>query len=364
MGYLANIINDARRSAPTGLFAEIPGYVPTAAAPLVRDPEASRSETPGDQVASPVATTIGSRLTSEHGDVMSARPRALPAEEMRPVDFDLPPVGGATTMPAVALDSHEMRPVATDGTTQARLADVEGGIGEPAFSPVTASTPAHPGGSPVDVSISQGESIAGTISPMLALAGLTQASVRPRPTEKATACAVDAVAHPSPERDQQQTVAAAIQSSPGRTEEMHQPEAAQLAPTESGAMVTGEEPAVAFATLAQTRGRGDPEIPNHSDTPTQQHRAADAERPAPISDASVQDPSVQYVTPSQAAVEENPELRIWSREQASPRHKVSEPQVHIGRVDIVVLAAEPPRQGQVPTSTGADLASRLYLRRL
>lgn len=40
------------------------------------------------------------------------------------------------------------------------------------------------------------------------------------------------------------------------------------------------------------------------------------------------------------------------------------PQVHIGHIDIVVLAPEQARPQQLPLSASADLASRHYLRRL
>ena len=54
---------------------------------------------------------------------------------------------------------------------------------------------------------------------------------------------------------------------------------------------------------------------------------------------------------------------ILTRESPT-RNKVVEPRVHIGRIDIVVLAPETSKQSSSPAGISSDMASRLYLRRL
>lgn len=55
--------------------------------------------------------------------------------------------------------------------------------------------------------------------------------------------------------------------------------------------------------------------------------------------------------------------RNWSN---APKAAVrtTEPRVHIGHIDVVVLAPEPARQVTAPANTAGDLANRMYLRRL
>lgn len=65
------------------------------------------------------------------------------------------------------------------------------------------------------------------------------------------------------------------------------------------------------------------------------------------------------VTPAPAAIDLSP-VRRPGQSQGS----AAGPQVHIGHIDIVVLAPEPARPLQQPLSAPADLASRHYLRRL
>jgi len=58
------------------------------------------------------------------------------------------------------------------------------------------------------------------------------------------------------------------------------------------------------------------------------------------------------------------EGRALFHEQATLQGRANEVRVHIGRVDIVVMAPESPRQGSSVAPAPTDLASRLYLRRL
>lgn len=67
------------------------------------------------------------------------------------------------------------------------------------------------------------------------------------------------------------------------------------------------------------------------------------------------------VTPAPAAVDVSPARRSGLGHGATLN---AGPQVHIGHIDIVVLAPEQARPQQPPLSASADLASRHYLRRL
>jgi hypothetical protein len=70
----------------------------------------------------------------------------------------------------------------------------------------------------------------------------------------------------------------------------------------------------------------------------------------------------RLATPAPAATEIPPGPRLLDVRQATAAD--SGPRVHIGRIDIVVLAPEPARHAQPSMTAPADLANRLYLRRL
>jgi hypothetical protein len=67
-------------------------------------------------------------------------------------------------------------------------------------------------------------------------------------------------------------------------------------------------------------------------------------------------------TPAPAAAPVTPAARFLHMHEATAAD--SEPLVHIGRIDIVVLVPEPARKPRSPVAAPSNLANRLYLRRL
>lgn len=146
--------------------------------------------------------------------------------------------------------------------------------------------------------------------------------------------------------------------------------------SEPSSVTDGDDP-VAGKAFARSRQAAMPveapaELPAQPDTaaiepinPGQSRRADDAPGAA-VSNA------VAEVLPGQTRSAPLPSTdmnqpRAWSNE---PRHaaevqaRQAEPRVHIGRIDVVISAPEPVRQSSVPAPSTGDLASRMYLRRL
>ncbi len=88
---------------------------------------------------------------------------------------------------------------------------------------------------------------------------------------------------------------------------------------------------------------------------------ADIPSPAPQNPAHADSVESRLVTPPPAAIDVSPVRRAEGGHDPASN---TGPQVHIGHIDIVVLAPEPARPFQPASSASADLASRHYLRRL
>jgi hypothetical protein len=88
---------------------------------------------------------------------------------------------------------------------------------------------------------------------------------------------------------------------------------------------------------------------------------ADIPSPAQQNPAHADSVESRAVTPPPAAIDVSPVRRAEGGHAAASN---TGPQVHIGHIDIVVLAPEPARPFQPAASASADLASRHYLRRL
>ncbi|MBA3014607.1 MAG: hypothetical protein KKD63_02085 [Proteobacteria bacterium] len=70
----------------------------------------------------------------------------------------------------------------------------------------------------------------------------------------------------------------------------------------------------------------------------------------------------------QSPIELEPsEARIWPQDSTAAQvthTRAVEPSVHIGRIEVVILAPEPSRQSNLPVSSAGGMVSRQYLRRL
>lgn len=334
MGYLASIINEARR----------PPSAVTTVAPLQVDGAMPTGETDDVAVAPTTATTQTPGVVRADQPVVT--PDAPPGEASAvPTATPMPPASQAAVLqpsPAMALpDAQTQVPslgqrevdVLPPSAVVSPAAVMARGVPAVAADPVQRSSRAS-----VPVQASAGQN---TTAP-------TQATAMRNSSDVVADLSVPpaAVVQPSvtiddsaPERGS--VVVRGVVEAPGQ--------ALGGAPVADGQSQQGQ---VAFnPSLLGEQGVA-------SVMPVSASLAKD-EGNASVS-APVQANAVMVQTPASAGEQG------WATPSATPRAAAasSEPRVHIGRVDVVVMAPEPPRPTQQAVASSADLASRLYLRRL
>ncbi len=165
-----------------------------------------------------------------------------------------------------------------------------------------------------------------------------------------------AAAQPSPVHGAEAVPDLAVKDGDGLLEQerrkvakLRLPESVDLQNVASQRPDTGfEAVAAALASQVATEVTSTPSVAEYS-TPAQQEAAIQG---------SV---GSRPVTPAPAAMDVSPARRSELGHGATLN---AGPEVHIGHIDIVVLAPEQARQQQPPLPASADLASRHYLRRL
>jgi len=329
MGYLSNIIKDARRTAPVGVFAGPAVAAPEAQAPPM-DGDASvapeqRVSTGAAAVVQVAAPAISGVAASEHLSITSP---GIPLDAA-----PSPSYGGLTPPP------------------QQTAGQAGDGVYPPA---VERPSPA----APVDAGIV----VVNTVK--------SQLTITPPVPERTAEAAGDGLARhgmTAPTLPPPFPAGCALPRESGR----HGP--ATSAATRAGEPSTSQPPPAqeyARARLTPADSPGAVASPRRvaagaAESPATDERQASAS-PIPTSPIPGNpEPGVSSPHPPlDRDVPNGIEAWIWRREQTTAQTKVIEPRVRIGRIDIVVQAPESPRQAPSPATTPSDLASRMYLRRL
>jgi hypothetical protein len=334
MGFFADIINDAKRASPVQVFAGSAGGTPEATAPLTDRTATAAPEAMQEAQPTPAATLSVPMAEPAISGIAASEQPAFPEYRIFPETSQLPAPGSTTVAPLEAAGQYAAvgGPVEAERPPPARQVDTD------IVSPI-----------PVKSGVMMPPPVAD--QPVEAVGGEL-----PRP------------ATPVPDT---------IPPSPAGLDLPHGSE-----PHVSMKKATGRVVAQSayFAVPAQDLAGARRETLKSPDTVTPPREMAGAgagspavaafERPTPAeqfpSSHVHEDPEPVVPSPQHALDRDAPsavEARIWPREHAA-QSKIIEPRVHIGRVDIVILAPEAPRQAPAAATTSSDLASRLYLRRL
>lgn len=195
---------------------------------------------------------------------------------------------------------------------------------------------------------SEHERIGGRIEPRH-----LEASIEPEPAGflRPALAGTATTAQPSPAHGTEAVPQPAVQPGGGRGERERQPVAMPRQAAAAVQRVAAERAGTGVEAAAGAPVNVAPSAPGAAENPSAEQREA------AMADSIVSRP----VMPAPAAMDVPP-----ARDPAPGRAAAPDagPQVHIGHIDIVVLAPEQARPQQLPLSASADLASRHYLRRL
>ena len=328
MGYLENIIKDARRTSPSGVLSGPVMVLPEADTPSMDGDASTAAEMRRVERVDPgaAAAPLVAAPDSSGGGAFGRHPLAVTPLYTAPS----PPNGGVTPVPA-------------QPAWQA---------GDRGYPPA-GGRPSPP--LPVDTGIDVGTAVQSQVE-----------NVPPVP-ERPAAAAGDGVARVG------MTIRAPSPSFPAGCAPPCEP--GLLGPART-AGTQAVEPPTSEPLLAQNCARARPApagtvVSPHAvaagalESASAGERQATAPREPPPLIPGKPEPGVPLShSPTDRGAPNGVEARFWPREHAAEQSRVIESRVHIGRIDIIVQVPDSPREAPSPATTPSDMTSRLYLRRL